>query len=372
MRSIRLAWDNCFARRSRTGTGIYAARLLEHLSDKQDLSIQVLNGWPNGSVPQTTLRRAFYTAGNLAWTHGFLPSLLRNGHFDLLHSPAFIAPLASPCPTVVSVHDITYLLYPSFFAAWWVRYMKSTMPRVLKSASAIICGSQHSKSDIVKTYAVSGDKVHVIPYGVDHERFHPRAQLDCHWARANGVRAGYLLHVGELSYRKNIPTLLRAIAKLRSQGKWGERQLVLAGAEAPGMLGAAEIDATIHHLDLAAAVVRAGRVPDEHLAGLYAQAKLLVMPSLYEGFGFPVVEAMSAGTPVIASDTSSLPEVAGDAAILVPPADETSLAGAIANVVENAAIADELKRKGLVQAARFSWGRTADETLGVYRSVVTS
>jgi glycosyltransferase involved in cell wall biosynthesis len=177
--------------------------------------------------------------------------------------------------------------------------------------------------------------------------------------------------VGELSHRKNIPALLRAVAHLRSSGKWGTRQLVLAGTEAPGMLGADEIHTTIRQLKLSANVVLAGRVPDEHLPGLYAQASLLVMPSLYEGFGFPVLEAMAAGTPVVASNTSSLPEVAGTSAILVAPDDTLALAEAISSVLERPQCAAELKAKGLAWAQQFNWQRTAAETLEVYRRIVS-
>ena len=218
--------------------------------------------------------------------------------------------------------------------------MKFVMPPAVKSAAAVICGSEHSKRDILKAYGIECGKVHVVAYGVEHRRFHRGALLNRQWAQTIGIRNdGYVLHVGAFSHRKNIPTLLRAISNLRSKGKW-DRQLVLAG-----------------------------HVPDEYIAGLYAHASLLVMPSLYEGFGFPVLESMAVGTPVVASDNSSLPEVAGDAAILVSPLDENALANAIADVIENRAIARELRAKGLTRARQFSWQRAAEETLAVYRSV---
>ncbi len=247
--------------------------------------------------------------------------------------------------------------------------MKLAMPAAVRSAAAIICGSQHSKADIARTYKVLGDRIHVIPYGVDHERFRSGTTLDAHWAQRLGIREDYVLHVGTLSYRKNIPTLLRAISHLRSKGKWRTRQLVLAGSGESGLRGAQEIYDMIAELGLGNVVVLAGHVPDEFVPGLYAHASVLVMPSLYEGFGFPILEAMACGTPVIASDTSSLPEVAADAAILFPPQDEVALASAIEEVLEKKSLADELRRKGLVRAAEFSWERCADETVKVYRSI---
>jgi glycosyltransferase involved in cell wall biosynthesis len=174
--------------------------------------------------------------------------------------------------------------------------MKAVMPRTVRAAAAIVCGSGHARSEIAQAYSIPPDKIHVVPYGIDHENFRRGARLDPNWARQVGIRANYVLHVGELSQRKNIPGLLRAIALLRSQGRWGSRQVVLAGPESPGMLGASEIYAAIAELELQPDVVLTGRVPPEQLPGLYAHADPLVMPSFYEGFGFPVVEAMAAGT----------------------------------------------------------------------------
>jgi glycosyltransferase involved in cell wall biosynthesis len=371
MKQIKLAWDDCFARRNPTGSGVYAARLLDHIVHDPALDLTVFDGWPEGSSGGSRVSRVLKIAGNMAWTHLDLPLRLWKHGFDLLHSPAFIAPVKAPCPVVITVHDITYVLYPSHFAPSWVHYMKSVMPAVIRSAAAIICGSEHSKRDLVSTYKLSPSKVHVVPYGVDHQSFRPGAALDPGWARQAGIRGGYVLHVGGFYERKNIPTLLRAIAHLKTAGRWGDRQLVLAGAEAPGIVGANEIRQTIAELDLSTSVILPGWVPDEHLPGLYAEATLVVMASLYEGFGFPVLEGMAAGTPVVASNTSSLPEVAGDAAILVSPMDTGALADAIDQVLVSPSLATELRARGLNRARQFAWQRTAAETIKVYRAVAS-
>ena len=368
MGNLKIAWDSSFARRNQTGTGVYAARLLEHLLKRQDLELHVFEGVLKNSSRRNKASRAWQTASNLLWMHLRLPDRLALSGVDVFHSPAYIAPLNCPCPAVITVHDITYLLYPEHFASWWIAYLKAVMPGVLRSAAAIICGSQHSKADIVRTYRVPAGKVHVIPYGID-SRFSPSAKLDSHWAAQLNIRHEYLLHVGELSHRKNIPTLLRAVARLRDRGEWGKRQVVLAGSVSPGMFGASEIHDAIRGKELSEIVVLAGRVPDEQLAGLYTSASLLVMPSLYEGFGFPILEAMASGTPVIASNTSSLPEVAGDAAILVPPHDEAALADAIRDVLSRTETAEGLRRRGLAQSKQFSWAHTAEETARIYHSV---
>lgn len=348
---------------------MYAARLLDQFSLRTDLSTTIFNGWSGTWPSKNSAGRACRTVGNMLWMHAGLPGVLWKRGFDLLHAPAFVAPVASPCPVVITIHDITYRLYPEHFASWWVSYMNSVMPSASKSAAAIICGSEHSKQDIMKAYGLCGEKVYVIPYGVDHDRFQPGTTLDPEWSRSLGIRDGYLLHVGLFLHRKNIPFLLRVIAHLRGKGH-RTIQLVLAGVELTTVAGAAEIHQTIRDLELQDNVVVTGHVPDRHMPGLYAQAKLLVMPSLYEGFGFPILESMAAGTPVVASNTSSLPEVAGDAAILVSPTDKDALAEAIETVLASPKIAAELRTKGLARARQFNWERTASETVNVYRSVV--
>jgi len=150
----------------------------------------------------------------------------------------------------------------------------------------------------------------------------------------------------------------------------GKQAAHFSRAEARGIMGGNEIHQAITDLDLSAYVLLPGRVPDEYLPGLYAQAAVVVMPSLYEGFGFPILEGMAAGTPVVASNTSSLPEVAGDAAILIPPTDTRALADAIGQVLANPSLAAELRAKGLERARRFTWERTASETMDVYRTVL--
>jgi glycosyltransferase involved in cell wall biosynthesis len=370
MSALRVAWDNCLARRDKAGTGTYAARLLEQFTKRPELRMDVLNGWHLAG--KGFAAAATRTAGDVLWTHACLPALVWKHGADLLHSPAFVAPIAASCPVVITIHDVTYLLYPTHFASWWTKYLKIVMPPAVRSAAAIICGSENSKRDIARAYGIAFDKVRVVPYGVDHQRFHPRATLDQQWAQELGIRDGYVLHVGTFSHRKNIPTLLRAVALLRDKGKWGERQVVLAGSQNLSLKGAPEVIATIRELDLSGCVVLTGHTPDDHVAGLYAHASMLVMPSLYEGFGFPVLEAMAVGTPVVCSNNSSLPEVAGDAAILFPAEDQRALAAAMEDLIENRSRAEELRRKGLEQARSFSWQRNAEQTIAIYRDVAGS
>ncbi|PYX42505.1 MAG: hypothetical protein DMG81_01495 [Acidobacteria bacterium] len=196
MRALKVAWDNSLSGRDQGGTGVYSARLLEQFAKRTDLRMEILQGKQQNSTANGIIRRGWGTFGNLLWTHASLPRLLRRLNADLLHAPAFIAPLIAPCPVVMTVHDISYLLYPSHFSQWWAIYLKGIMPRMLSSAAAIVCVSEHSKQETIAAYNVPGHRFYVIPNGVDHERFHPGVALDFEWARSLGIRENYVLHVG--------------------------------------------------------------------------------------------------------------------------------------------------------------------------------
>ncbi|HEV3317459.1 MAG TPA: glycosyltransferase family 1 protein [Candidatus Angelobacter sp.] len=374
-RPLRVAWDNSLARRNPTGTGVYSSQLIHELSAQPELNLQVFEGWDPSERArgvygnQGIFARAHRGVTGLFWTHGYFPYLLRKQRFDLLHSPAFVVPFGCPCPSVVTILDLSFLMFPEHFERRWRTYVNAIMPSVLRTVSGVICISEHSKQELLRSYKISPDMIHVVYCGIDHARFHPGISMDREWACSLGLHKEYVLHVGTLSQRKNIPLLLRAVASLRSRNKFQNYQLVLAGPELPVLQGGAEIHETIRALGLQDIVVLTGHVADERLPGLYAQAKLLAMPSLYEGFGLPVLESMAIGTPVVACNSSSIPEVAGDAAILTPPQDEEAFAGAMQDVLENPATGEELCRKGLVRARQFSWRRSAQETIAVYRHI---
>jgi len=375
-RPLKVAWDNSLARRNPTGSGVYSTQMIEHLSQQPGIRLQVFNGWDPANRKagefgnQSVLARGARAVRGLTWSNAFFPLQLRRGKFDLLHTPSFVLPFACPCPTVATIFDVSFLLYPEHFERRWRSYMKYVMPSVVRSASAIICISECARQDLLKFYDVAPDKVRVVYCGIDHERFKPHEPLNQNWAQKIGLTRPYVLHVGLLSERKNIPTLLRAVAALRAQGRFENMQLVLAGPEVSVLTGAVEIHNTIQSLGLSDLVVITGFVPDGCMAGLYAQARLLVMPSIYEGFGLPVAESMASGVPVVASNTSSLPEIAAGAAILAPPHDEAAWAEAIGQVLENPATAEAMRAKGLERAAQFSWERSAEETVAVYRTVL--
>jgi glycosyltransferase involved in cell wall biosynthesis len=275
-----------------------------------------------------------------AWEQLLLP-LVRA---ELLYCPANLAPLASR-RTVVVIHDVAPLREPRWYSAAYARYQRAILPALARRARLVITVSEFSRGEIVDTLGVPAERVRVVPNGVD-ERFSPA--VDPEPARAAyALERRYVLLVGTRIARKNLAALAAAARRLSERGV----ELVAAGSGRGYMQAETGLE------------VRAlGYVPEELLPSLYRGAAALAMPSLYEGFGLPCIEAMAAGTPVVASDRGALPEVCGDAALLVDPADGSALADALLAAVEDDALAARLTRAGTERAATFTWGRTAELT----------
>ena len=371
MRALRVAWDAQLGGRNQTGTGVYATQLLSHLRESGSLDVRVVEGWRPARWRGGIAGRVARTLMELGWTHAALPVAVKRIDADVLHAPAFVAPLWGNRPVVVTIHDTLYHRYPEQYAGWWRRYMNLVMPRVVARAAAVIVGSNHAKKDLVRDYCADPARIHVVYYGVDHDRFrptpgpHPDPAL-----RQYGIRCDYVLHVGALVTRKNIPLLLESVARLKSRGQWGEHQIVLAGKPAPGMPGADAIHAAVTRFGLTHDVVFLGHVPDRLLPALYAGARMLAFPSRYEGFGFPLIEAMACGTPVVAASGSSVTEVVAGAGQLVQVNDVEALAGALNQVLTDPLTRERLRARGLARAAEFTWERTAQQTAAVYQQVV--
>ncbi len=262
---------------------------------------------------------------------------------------------------VVTVHDaFPYTCPRTSTRLDWLVY-HAWLPYALPAADAIITDSEQSREDIVKYLPVSPEHVTVVPLAADR-RFRPvEAAAVEPILQSYDVAQPYILYVGALESRKNLPRLLEAYALLRA---WSERwRLVIVGAR---KWKSSPILDTVQRLGLEPHVTFTGYVADEDLPALYTGADLFAFPSLYEGFGLPVLEAMACGTPVVTSNTSSLPEVVGDAALLVDPYDVEAMASAMRQVLEDPALAQALRQRGLARAATFSWERTARETIAVY------
>lgn len=319
-----------------------------------------------GPVARTVLRRPAALPRRMdnvfLWTHARIPWHLRRHPVDLLHGTFYTLPAVCPCPAVVTLHDITFDLHPEWFTRR-ARLAFGFAAASARRARHVLTVSESSRRDICDRYGVDPSRVTAIPLAADESfaRVDDERRLREVRARhATGDR--FLLHVGAISPRRNIPRLLEAFARVRALAP--DLTLALAGPVEPP---SAPLEPLIARLGLEGAVRLMGYVPTADLPALYSAALAVVYPSLYEGFGLPVVEAMACGAPVVAGNTSSLPEVAGDAALLVDPLDTEALTQAIRSVVESRELRAHLSRAGGERAASFRWEETARRTLEVYR-----
>lgn len=293
-----------------------------------------------------------------------LPSLCRQWHADILHV-SYTGPLCCPCPMVVAVHDVSFRRHPEFFSLRDRLLFRTLLAATLHRADAVITISASSQADIASFYPYTRPKLHRT-YLAAGQRFRPMGKQVGQVCRQYGISRDFVLAVGNLQPRKNLERIILAFRQLLSSGQT-DVQLVLAGKD-EGL--ASHLQREAADLIESQQLVLTGYVPDEDLPALYNNARLLVYPSLYEGFGLPVLEAMACGTPVVTSDTSSLPEAAGDAALLVDPLQGDEIAQAMLRILTDARLALALSERGLRQASRFSWQRTAQETALVYQAVL--
>jgi glycosyltransferase involved in cell wall biosynthesis len=299
---------------------------------------------------------------NLGWSLVGLPQAAQRARLDVLHAPAYTAPLWGTAPVVLTVHDVSYARHPE-----WYPYRRDVVRRAFYRRSArrarlVLTDSEFSASEIVAAYGIARERIAVVPLGVD-ARFSPSSTNGCELPQE--IAGPFVLHVGDLHERRNLPTVVDAVVGARRHfGGAAAVSLVLAGVDRG--VGDA-LCAIAAEADVPEAVIRLGPVSEELLVSLYRCATALVYPSLYEGFGLPILEAMACGTPVIASRAASIPEVAGTAGILLDPLDVGAWTDAIVSVVNDDDRRGQMRANGLVRATDFTWARTARQTLAAYR-----
>ncbi|MGH9368224.1 MAG: glycosyltransferase family 4 protein, partial [Thermoanaerobaculia bacterium] len=287
---------------------------------------------------------------------------------DLFHATHYVLPPILRGRAVVTIHDIIHLLYPQFLpnraAHFYARYM---IRRALRRADRIITVSYNSKRDLVDYFSVAPSRIEVIYNGVS-PRFHPGvpAEERERVARKHGLPSPYLLFLGGEKPHKNLQGVVRAFAEARREAAL-PHALALAG---PPPRSPARLEALVSALDLREHVFRPGLVVEEDLPGLVAGADVLLYPTLYEGFGLPVVEAMACGTPVLTSSTSALQEIAGGYAYLVDPMDVDAIARGIVALTTDEKKRADFRELGKKRALDFSWDKAAEKTLGVYAAAL--
>ncbi len=301
------------------------------------------------------------------WTHARLSAEMVADPPDVLFVPAHVLPLFHPRASVVTIHDLGYLSYPEAHKPADRRYLDWSTRWNAHQAAAVLADSRATKADLIRAYGARADKVHVVYLGRDESLKQVTNPLKLAAVRAKyDLAQRYLLYVGTLQPRKNLERVVQAFERLCDRPQMADVQLVLAGKQ--GWLYDSLFE-RVARAGLDERVVFPGYVPDEDMAALLSAATAFVFPSLYEGFGIPILEAGGCGVPVITSNTSSLPEVAGNAALLVDPHDVDAIADAMYRLVTEPDLAAELRRRGHENVKRFSWEKCARETLAVLESV---
>jgi glycosyltransferase involved in cell wall biosynthesis len=298
-----------------------------------------------------------------------LPVELITGSLDIYHSPDFtLPPTLSDIPTLLTVHDLSFLRTPESAAPGLRGYLEVAVKRSVKLATHVLADSQSTKDDLIELYATPEDKITVLYAGVS-SAFHPVTDSNQLMKVRKHYKLGekpFVLSVGTLQPRKNHVTLIKAFEQALSDSEYN---LVLAGGQGWSY---EEVHELVRSRGLQHRVLFPGFVADEDLSALYSSADVMAFPSLYEGFGLPVLEAMACGVPVLASNTSCLPEVAGGAAVFVNPKNVEAMSDALLKLVSNVDLRKTLREKGFERVEQFSWQSSAVKLLGVYRDLAQS
>lgn len=370
---MRIGIDARLVYYSKAGIGQYIIHLtkgLEALATETDqfFLLQSRKDQTNIVSNHNFSRASLWTPSHHRLEQSALRLELSRLGLDLLHSPDFIPPFNRNYKSVITVHDLAFLLYPQFMTKESARYY-GQIDQAVRDTDHIIAVSQATKEDLIKLLGVPKHKITVIYEGVNpiYHQIDP-VKANTFVKKTFGLEPGFLFFISTIEPRKNIPTLLKAYKWLKDHHRRTEK-LVIAGSK--GWLFE-EVDETIRRLNLEHDVILLGRVHDSEVNYLYNAASMLVYPSFYEGFGLPPLEAMRCGTPVIVSKIKVMPEVVGDAALLIDPLDEEALGVAINRLLTDETLRRDLVDKGLKRAAKFSWEQAARETLDVYRKTINN
>jgi glycosyltransferase involved in cell wall biosynthesis len=372
---MHVALNGWFLNRPDTGSGQYLVGLagaLKEIDLALRLTVIVPQGWEADPPPSVDLhpvpRRGRGHGAKVRFEQQAVPRAASALGADLLHVPYWAAPLQSPVPVVVTIHDLIPLLLPAYRGGALARAYTGLVAASARGAAAALADSDATRRDILAHLHLPPARVHTVPLAAAG-RYRPEGNRGADDAvrRKYGLPPEYVLYLGGYDVRKNVHTLLKAFTYVRDGY---DIPLVLAGRP-PGAITPRFLDIPryIDEMGLADAVQVVGWVDEADKPALYRMASCFAYPSRYEGFGLPVLEALACGTPVVTTNAASIPEVVGEAGFLVDPDDARGMGGAILATLVQEEVAADLRARGPLRAAHFSWVRTAEETLAVYEQV---
>jgi glycosyltransferase involved in cell wall biosynthesis len=304
----------------------------------------------------------------ILWEHLILPVRVRQTGCQILHCPGYVSPIHSPVPVVLTIHDCFAWTHPHLCKTANVLHYRALLPRSAHKATLVIVPSEYVKQELIRTLRLDARKIRVIPFAPS-AAFH--AETSPEWQtvirRKYNLPERYILFVGNIEPKKNIPNILRAFAQYATR-TGADARLVLCGKETWGIDIRKEIGQSGHHSN----IIRIGYVPLGDLPAVYSMADAFLFPSITEGFGIPVLEAMASGTPVVTSRNGALPETGGNAACYVDPENPDDIADTLVRLRETEGFRFECIQRGLLHAKRYSWRQTVEKTEAVYREASTT
>jgi len=351
-----------------TGIGVYIYNLIDALNraNISDIDIITINHKEMDCFPneQIIIENPFPLISTYAW-YSYIFRKIGKYNIDIIHNPAQVPTIfTKKLRYIISVMDLTPFIVPNESKHGRPLIYKLLFNETLKKANKIISISESTRNDLVEYFDIESDKIVTIPLAVNALYKHLPTEKTTIVKQKYNINYPYILYVGTLEARKNIARLIKAFYKLRKQGV--SHKLIIVGKRGWKYK---EIFDIIRELHLESDVIFTGYVRENDLPALYSAADVFVYPSIYEGFGLPLLEAMACGTPVITSNASSLPEVVNDAAVTVNPYDTDSLTNAIYAILSNNDLRSDLVRKGYKRAASYSWDKCASRTVQVYNDV---
>jgi alpha-1,3-rhamnosyl/mannosyltransferase len=296
---------------------------------------------------------------------GLLGLRAKRDKVDVFHEPHYTLPIAIGYRSIVTIHDIIHLRFPQLFNAFQRAYSYSMITHSLRTSRFIIADSEFTKNDILRSFRLSPEKIRVIHLGVGEQyrplRDHGRIR---EFSKRFGIQRPYALYVGNVKPHKGIDTLLSAFAQIQLKE---DLDLVIVGGS---IVQDRNLGVQAAELGILSRIKELGHLNEYDLVTAYNAAELLVMPSRYEGFGLPALEAMACGCPVVVSNAASLPEIVGDAAMVFRAGNSQELADMLLRLIKERTLRTQMIRKGRKQAARYTWGQTATQTLDIYEHII--